>query len=143
MEINIFKPPVELINGLKLTPLECYKGKTDYVFVCQSQEEVTGIMPDFSEIKKAKCRGVIVTAPGEDCDFVSRFFAPQSGIDEDPVTGSAHTSLTPYWFKKLGKTTLKAAQLSRRKGYLECSLKGDRVHIGGHVVLFLKGEIVI
>jgi PhzF family phenazine biosynthesis protein len=142
-ELHPCEPPVELINGLKLTPLECYKGKTDYVFVCKSQEEVTSIMPDFSEIIKAKCRGVIVTAPGENCDFVSRFFAPQSGIDEDPVTGSAHTSLTPYWSKKLEKTTLKAAQLSKRKGYLECSLKGDRVHIGGHVVLFLKGEIVI
>jgi PhzF family phenazine biosynthesis protein len=142
-ELRPCEAPPELVRGLKLTPLECYKGKTDYLFVCKSEAEVTAILPDFSEIVKAKCRGVIVTAPGEQCDFVSRFFAPQSGIDEDPVTGSAHTTLTPYWSNKLGKTTLKAAQLSKRKGYLECSLKGDRVHIGGHVVLFLKGEIFI
>jgi PhzF family phenazine biosynthesis protein len=142
-ELHPCEPPVELVKGLKLTPLECYKGKTDFLFVCKSQEEVTSIIPDFSEIVKAKCRGVIVTAPGEDCDFVSRFFAPQSGIDEDPVTGSAHTSLTPYWSQKLGKSQLKAAQLSKRTGYLECSLKCDRVHIGGHVVQFLKGEVFI
>jgi PhzF family phenazine biosynthesis protein len=142
-EMHQCEAPAELVNGLKTTPLECYKGKTDYVFVCKSQGEVTSIIPDFSEIAKVKCRGVIVTAPGENCDFVSRFFAPQSGIDEDPVTGSAHTSLTPYWSKKLGKPQLKAAQLSKRKGYLQCSLKGDRVLIGGHVVLFLKGEIFI
>ena len=142
-ELHACEPTAELMKGLKVTPLECYKGKTDYLYVCKSQEEVTSILPDFSEIAKAQCRGVIVTAPGEECDFVSRFFAPQSGIDEDPVTGSAHTTLTPYWSNKLGKTTLKAAQLSKRKGYLECSLKGDRVHIGGHVVLFLKGDIFI
>lgn len=137
------EPPTELVRGLKKTPIECYKGKTDYLFVYESQEEIQMITPDFSEIKKVECRGVIVTAPGEHYDFVSRFFAPQSGIEEDPVTGSAHTTLTPYWSERLKKKEFRAAQLSKRKGYLNCSLDGQRVKIGGNVVLFLKGEIEI
>ncbi len=88
-------------------------------------------------------RGVIVTAKGDQVDFVSRFFAPQSGIDEDPVTGSAHTTLTPLWAQKLGKTKLSAIQVSSRKGYLDCELKGERVEISGRAVTYLQGEIFI
>ena len=86
---------------------------------------------------------MIATAPGEDCDFVSRFFAPLQGIPEDPVTGSAHCELIPYWAEKLGKTKLRARQISARGGELFCELAGDRVRIGGHAALYLKGEIYL
>jgi PhzF family phenazine biosynthesis protein len=135
--------PKEFELGFNLQAKECYRGKTDYLLIFNSQEEIENLNPDLSEIKKVDGRGVIVSAPGTNYDFVSRFFAPQSGINEDPVTGSAHTSLTPYWSNRLNKTELKAAQLSERKGYLECHLKGERVFIGGHVVLFFVGEIII
>jgi predicted PhzF superfamily epimerase YddE/YHI9 len=85
---------------------------------------------------------VIVTAKGNNVDFVSRFFAPQSGVNEDPVTGSAHTTLTPYWSAKLGKAELSAIQLSDRKGYLTCKQVGNRIHISGHAKTYLIGEIV-
>ena len=94
-------------------------------------------------IAKLKARGVIVTAKGEKADFVSRFFAPQSGVAEDPVTGSAHTTLAPYWAAKCGKTELSAIQLSARKGYLRCKVLGERVEISGRAALYLKGEIYI
>ena len=94
-------------------------------------------------LKEVEARGIIVTAPGEQVDFVSRFFAPQSGIDEDPVTGSAHTKSTPYWSKKLGKEVLTARQISARTGDLTCRMKGDRVEILGQAVTYLKGEISV
>ena len=93
--------------------------------------------------RKIESRGVIVTAKGEKADFVSRFFAPQSGVAEDPVTGSAHTTLAPYWAAKYGKTELSAIQLSARKGYLRCRVLGERVEISGRAELYLKGEIYI
>ena len=90
-----------------------------------------------------KARGVIATAKGNDADFVSRCFYPQSGINEDPVTGSAHTIMVPYWAKELGKPTMKAIQLSKRKGYLDCELKNNRVLMSGKAVTYLKGEFTI
>lgn len=135
--------PKDLQNGFNITPSECYKGKTDYMLVYNSQDEIESLNPDLTKISKVKARGVIVTAPGNKVDFVSRFFAPQSGINEDPVTGSAHTSLTPYWSKRLNKETLVAMQLSQRTGNLKCQMNGDRVLIGGNAVLFLKGEIYL
>lgn len=90
-----------------------------------------------------EARGTIVTAPGEDVDFVSRFFAPQSGIDEDPVTGSAHTTLTPFWSQKLNKKVLSARQVSARQGELTCEFLGDRVKITGKAVAYLTGEIEV
>ena len=90
---------------------------------------------------KVKARGVITTAKGNDADFVSRCFYPQTGINEDPVTGSAHTIMVPYWAKELGKTTLKAIQLSKRKGYIECELKDDRVLMSGNAITYLKRRI--
>ena len=111
------------------------------MLVYSNQGEIESIEPDLSKLNKIDARGVIVTAPGRDVDFVSRFFAPQSGISEDPVTGSAHTSLTPYWSNKLGKTKLSARQISSRGGNLLCEHKGDRVKIGGKAVLYLIGEI--
>jgi PhzF family phenazine biosynthesis protein len=134
--------PEVIKNSLNIPPYECYKGKTDFLLVYGTQTDIENISPDLKMLSNADGRGVIVTAKGDDCDFVSRFFAPQSGIDEDPVTGSAHTSLTPYWAKRLNKSKLEAIQLSKRKGYLTCTVHGERTLIAGKVVLYLKGKIV-
>lgn len=123
--------------------VQLYKGRTDYIAVLESEEDVLNLRPDFTGISKLPVRGLIVTAKGEKVDFVSRFFAPQSGIDEDPVTGSAHTSLIPLWSKKLGKKEMKAQQLSQRGGSLTCVDKGERCFIGGQAKLYLTGEISI
>ncbi len=98
---------------------------------------------NLSQIAKLDVRGVIITAKGDQVDFVSRFFAPQSGIDEDPVTGSAHTSLTPYWNEVLQKDEMTAIQLSKRKGFLKCKYLSDRIEISGKVRLYMSGEIYI
>jgi PhzF family phenazine biosynthesis protein len=133
----------EITNCFDRKPVEVYKGKTDYLLVFEKETDITDIKPHFERIAKLKARGVIITAKGETVDFVSRFFAPQSGIIEDPVTGSAHTTLTPYWAGKLNKTELSAIQLSERKGYLQCKFLGERVEISGQAKLYLKGEIFI
>ena len=133
----------EITKGIGVSPLEVYKGKTDYMAVLASEEEVQNIEPDFVTIEKLDARGLIVTAPGNNVDFVSRFFGPQSGVNEDPVTGSAHTTLTPYWSQKLGKDTLIAKQISKRGGTLDCRFAGSRVFIGGEAQLYLTGEIVV
>jgi PhzF family phenazine biosynthesis protein len=122
---------------------QAFKGKTDYLLVLNSESEIRTLVPDLEKIAKLKGRGIIVTAKGDEVDFVSRFFAPQSGINEDPVTGSAHTTLTPYWAKQLGKNELSAIQLSERKGYLTCKYLNDRVEISGQAKLYLKGQIFI
>jgi hypothetical protein len=124
-------------------PLEAYKGKTDYMLVYEKESDIRDIRPQFEAIAALKARGVIITAKGEHVDFVSRFFAPQSGIIEDPVTGSAHTTLTPYWSEKLNKTEMSAIQLSERKGYLQCKFLGNRVEISGQAKLYLAGEVYI
>ncbi|MEI7897255.1 MAG: PhzF family phenazine biosynthesis protein [bacterium] len=133
----------EITKGIGLTPLEVYKGKTDYMAVLRSEEEVQKIQPDFVTIAKLDARGLIVTAPGNSVDFVSRFFGPQSGVNEDPVTGSAHTTLIPYWSGRLGKSMLNAKQISKRVGSLDCRFAGDRVYIGGEAQLYLTGEIMV
>jgi len=122
-------------------PVETYKGKTDYMLIYEFQAEIEAITPNFHLLNELDCRGVIVTAKGNEVDFVSRFFAPQCGIPEDPVTGSAHTTLTPYWSEKLNKKTLTAKQLSERGGDIQCEYLGDRVKISGHGVCYLIGEI--
>jgi PhzF family phenazine biosynthesis protein len=136
-------PPDSLIEGLGIQPIEAYKGKTDYMLVYRTQKEIESIVPNFTLIKKAKARGIIVTAKGNSVDFVSRFFAPLSGVPEDPVTGSSHTTLIPYWSQKLGKKELTAKQLSKRRGKLKCKYLGDRVEIGGEAVTYMIGEINI
>ncbi|MCL4149491.1 UNVERIFIED_CONTAM: hypothetical protein GTU68_046643 [Idotea baltica] len=108
-----------------------------------SQQEIETIHPNFHLLNDLDCRGVIVSAPGIQVDFVSRFFAPQCGIPEDPVTGSAHTTLTPYWSKHLGKNQLTAKQLSQRGGELHCEYLGERVKISGRAVCYLVGEIKV
>jgi PhzF family phenazine biosynthesis protein len=115
----------------------------DYMIVLDSEEEVLNLDPDFRLLSEVNARGVIVTAPGKEVDFVSRFFAPGAGIDEDPVTGSAHTKLTPYWSRKLGKDILEARQISKRVGELTCRNKGERTEILGSAITYMIGEINI
>jgi PhzF family phenazine biosynthesis protein len=134
-------PPDDLIAAMKLRPLEAYRGKTDYMLVYSSPEEIETMKPDMGRVARVAARGIIVTAPGRDVDFVSRFFAPQSGIPEDPVTGSAHTTLTPYWVARLGRNDLSARQLSKRGGYLQCRLAEQRVQISGKARAYMAGEI--
>ncbi len=132
-----------LVESIGREPAECLKGKTDYLLVYASEEDVKALAPDFADLAMVPARGIIVTAPGRDVDFVSRFFGPQVGVNEDPVTGSAHTTLTPYWAKRLGKTELTARQLSKRGGSLRCRLSGDRVEIAGRAVPYLEGTITV
>jgi len=133
--------PELIVTALMIPPLKAFRGKTDFMFVYASESEIAGMEPDFGLLSQVGGRGVIVTAPGNDVDFVSRFFAPQTGINEDPVTGSAHTALTPYWSRVLGKKKLTARQLSPRGGELNCEDKGERVEISGHAVTYMIGEI--
>jgi PhzF family phenazine biosynthesis protein len=135
--------PEDLVRGLNITPVAAYKGKTDYMLVLSSQRQILHLDPDYKVLSRVPCRGIIVTSPGEEADFVSRFFAPTCGVPEDPVTGSAHTTLTPYWAQRLGKQVLSAQQVSKRGGSLTCTLAGDRVLIAGEAVPYLTGEIEI
>lgn len=138
--------PAEIPNGLfeaiGKTPKEVFKAR-DYFLVYDNEREISEIKPNFSRLSEINAHGFIVTAKGETCDFVSRFFAPEVGIFEDPVTGSAHCNLIPFWAERLGKNKLFARQISARGGELFCELKGDRVKIGGNAVLYLKGEIYV
>lgn len=133
-------PPPGIEEAVGLPPRETLRGKDDYLLVYSRQEDIEGMKPDFGRVEKIPCRGIIVTAPGRSVDFVSRFFGPQSGVAEDPVTGSAHTTLVPYWAGRTGKLAFEALQLSRRGGKLRCTLKGDRVEIGGKARTFLVGK---
>ncbi len=134
-------------SGLgNVTPVETFRGSSDYLVVVESEAELLSLQPDFRRMAEDRSvRAIVVTAPGNspEADFVSRCFAPQSGIDEDPVTGSAHTTLVPYWAKRLGKKQLNARQRSTRGGTLYCTYRGDRVDIAGEAVLYLRGEITV
>lgn len=140
-EIAECAAPEGLLEGMGQRPLEIYKGKTDYLLVYSNAGQVEDLKPDMGRLSKIAARGIIATAPGDEVDFVSRFFAPQSGIPEDPVTGSAHTTLTPYWAKKLGRHEFSARQLSKRGGRLQCALAGNRVKISGQAKAYMTGEI--
>lgn len=131
-----------LIKAIGREPKEVLRAR-DFFLVYGSESEVLAIEPNFSELLRVPTHGVIVTAPGDDCDFVSRFFAPEVGVFEDPVTGSSHCNLIPYWAERLGKNILFARQVSARGGELFCELHGDRVKIGGHAAMYLKGEIFL
>lgn len=133
----------ELLQCFDKKPVEGYRGRDDFMLVFSSREEIEKIKPDFKKIAQFDKRGIIITARGSDTDFVSRYFAPAFGIDEDPATGSAHTTLTPYWSKKLGKKELNARQLSERGAFLKCRLLNNRVEISGQAVLYMTGEILI
>jgi predicted PhzF superfamily epimerase YddE/YHI9 len=132
-----------IFKGLRIAPRDLYRGRHDFMVVLDSQEQVEELSPDFKILAGAQSRGVVVTARGRDVDFVSRCFYPQSGIDEDPVTGSAHTMMIPFWAERLGRNKLSAIQLSRRRGYLDCTLAEDRVFIGGQAHTYLVGDIFV
>ena len=137
------EPPVGLIEAMgEKQPLEVLRSR-DYFLVYESEKDIKELSPDFFTLSKMDTIGVVVTAKGDHADFVSRFFAPGAGIPEDPVTGSAHCNLIPYWADKLGKIKMHAYQLSPRLGEIWCELKGDRVLITGKAVTYLKGEIFL
>ncbi|RYZ95363.1 MAG: PhzF family phenazine biosynthesis protein [Sphingobacteriaceae bacterium] len=131
---------IEALGGKQ--PVAVLKSR-DYMVVYETEYDVRNTAPDFGLLARVNTIGIIITAPGIEVDFVSRFFAPSAGIPEDPVTGSAHCNLIPYWAEKLGKTQLHAYQISARKGELWCELKGNRVLMAGKAVTFLKGEIFL
>lgn len=132
---------LSLQDTIGTTVLEQYEGKTDTMLVLKNEADLKALKPDYSRLKTFDKRGFIVTAKGEAVDFVSRFFCPGLGIDEDPVTGSAHTTLSPYWGKKLNKQNMLAKQISERGGNLSIELTSDRVKIGGRAVKYMEGEI--
>jgi PhzF family phenazine biosynthesis protein len=134
--------PQEILEAIGVAPQEVLKAR-DYVLVYENEEVIQKIAPNAALLQKVDLGtgGVIVTAKGNTVDFVSRFFTPQASLFEDPVTGSAHCSLIPFWAKRLGKNTLHAYQISARKGELFCELLGERVKISGKCVLYLEGRI--
>jgi len=136
------EPPKGLSEALGINVQRCFKNE-DYLVVVEAEHALQALTPNFGKLLDINTRGVIVTAPSEQYDFVNRFFAPRVGINEDPVTGSAYTKLIPFWAHELGKRRLDAKQISARGGEVFCRLAGDRVKISGHGVLFSKSEIII
>ncbi len=136
--------PIEIYDSLSIKPYEVYKAR-DYMLLYKNQEEIENIEIDRSIIDEINLDpgGVIITAPGKDCDFVSRFFTPQSTIFEDPVTGSAHCTLAPFWAGKTGKSSMFAKQLSKRGGSMHCIIEEGRVILKGNAVTYSRGEIFI
>ncbi|HYR59592.1 MAG TPA: PhzF family phenazine biosynthesis protein, partial [Chthoniobacteraceae bacterium] len=131
-----------LAEALGWLPRELFKTR-DFLAVFSSEQEILSLKPDPALLARLDCLGVICTAPGGDCDFVSRFFAPGAGVPEDPVTGSAHSTLIPYWSARLGRTQLYARQVSQRRGELFCEARGDRVGIAGDAVLYSRAQLEI
>ena len=134
--------PEQLEKGLGCAPVMTAKSR-DYLAVFDSEEVVRHLAPDIALLTELDCLGIIATAPGSDCDFVSRFFAPRAGVPEDPVCGSAHCTLIPYWAERLGRSELRARQLSSRGGELFCEHRDDRVRIGGRAVTYSTGFLHI
>ena len=135
--------PSKLTQALGREPVDAGKALDYLIAVYDDEDFIADLKPDFQLLKQLPCHAIIVTAKGKKLDFVSRMFAPAIGIDEDPVTGSAHTILTPYWSHNLGKVRMKARQISARGGDLICKISGDRVEIGGRAVTYLTGEIEV
>lgn len=135
--------PTVLKEALQVEPVDVLMGRDDLLAVLPSEADIIKLSPDFRLLKAIQCRGVIATAPGSTTDFVSRCFYPNAGIEEDPVTGSAHTTMVPYWAERLSKQELTARQLSKRGGNLRCTMLGERVAISGKAVTYLKGEIFV
>ncbi len=133
-------PPNALIQSLGQQPIEVLAAD-DYIAVFDNEAIVRGLSPDFAKLRELDLRGVVVTARGEHVDFISRFFAPKYGVPEDPVTGSAHCELAPYWSLKLGKSRLNARQVSKRGGDVICQMSGSRVILAGGAVTFMEAEI--
>lgn len=138
------EPPAELLNALGVTPLFFGQSKFDALVAVESEQVVRSLKPDFSRLRQIPGRGIIVTSQSDDpqFDFVSRFFAPAAGINEDPVTGSAHCCLGPFWSARLGKSEMTAFQASARGGVVRVRVAGDRVHLGGQAVTVWRGELI-
>jgi len=132
-----------LAAALGARPREALRAPRDLLAVLDTEAQVRAFHPDFSRIAALDATGLIVTAPGDEVDFVSRFFAPKAGIPEDPATGSSHCTLAPYWAARLGRNKLTARQLSARGGEMRCELRGERVLIAGATVEYLRGEIAV
>jgi PhzF family phenazine biosynthesis protein len=139
------EPPENLLEALRVKPLYLGRNVFDYLLLLDSEEAVRAVSPDFALLRTVTVRGVIVTAPSArpEFDFVSRFFAPAVGVDEDPVTGSAHCCLGPFWAARLGKSELVGHQVSARGGVVNVRVAGDRVFLGGRAVTVLRGELAV
>ncbi|MCB2230134.1 PhzF family phenazine biosynthesis protein [bacterium] len=141
---ELMEPIPEVVEALRVKPVAFGKTRFDYLIELTSETEVRACAPDFNLLTKARVRGVMITARGGgEHDFVSRFFAPGAGIAEDPVTGSAHCSLAPYWAERLKKDTMLAYQASRRGGTIRVTVAGDRVHLAGKAVVTMRGELQV
>jgi PhzF family phenazine biosynthesis protein len=141
-EIRLLPTPDGMTEAICAEPLESYRGKDTWLFVFDTENTIKNIQPDFRKLSRFEdIIGVIVTAPGNKTDFVSRCFFPRLGIDEDPATGAAHTTLTPYWAKRLKKNEMTALQISPRKGLFRCKYLHDRVVLSGQARTYLKGKI--
>jgi PhzF family phenazine biosynthesis protein len=137
--------PAELVRALGARPLsvELAEGNDDYIAVYETEGAIRNIRPDFAQLEQLHPFAVAITAPAENADFVSRYFAPSYGIAEDPVTGSVHCALAPYWAERLGKTHLHARQVSQRGGELWCEIAGERVILKGNAVVAMEGVLAI
>lgn len=135
--------PPGLKWALDAEPSAVLRSSHDVMAVFEREEQVAALRPSMDQLLEMADQGVIVTAPGDEVDFVSRFFAPAVGVPEDPVTGAAHCTLTPYWAQRLGKQRMEARQISARGGSLSVEDRGERVRIGGHAVLVMRGEILL
>jgi PhzF family phenazine biosynthesis protein len=135
--------PDGVTEALGAAPSESLRAGSRIMAVYEEAAHVRALAPEMAAIARLAPGGVIATAPGDDHDFVSRYFVPSHGVAEDPVTGSTHTTLTPFWADRLGKDLLRAAQVSERGGELECTLRGDRVGISGKAVLYMEGKITV
>lgn len=135
-------PPAGLVESMGLDPVEILTSR-DVLLLYESEEQVRSLDPDMNRLGKVDCFSAMATAKGNDCDFVSRFFAPAAGVPEDPVTGSAHSTLVPFWAERLNKNKLHARQISPRGGEIFCTLEGDRVLMAGSCRVFMKGEITL
>ncbi len=150
LQLDFPKDEFQLTNDINsvasavgVTPIQTYKGTINLMAVYEKEEDILKLSPDYQKVIDLDGQGLIVTAPGFKSDFVSRYFCPKYGINEDPVTGSAHTTLIPYWSKRLNKNLLTAKQISKRGGDLFCENADNRVLIGGSAVLYMKGIIEI
>jgi predicted PhzF superfamily epimerase YddE/YHI9 len=139
---KVCEAPPALLAGLGEAPREVLTA-LDYIVVYENEDEVLALAPDFAQLEKLELRGVVATAPGRENDFVSRCFFPKFRVNEDPVTGSAHCELAPYWSRRLGRSELKARQLSKRGGTLFCEVEGERVFLSGSAVDYMTGEVRI
>ncbi|MEL6925543.1 MAG: PhzF family phenazine biosynthesis protein [Bacteroidota bacterium] len=137
------EPPAHLAKALGTDVIDFFRGREDFLAIVDSEATIRTLRPDLRGLAQLQARGLLVSAPGIEKDFVSRCFFPQSGVDEDPVTGSAHTTMTPYWAQRLGKTKLEARQLSARGGNVRCELVGDRVLLTGNAHAYLRGTIFV